>query len=274
MLAQSGIAVKATIDKSKIFIGEHIELKLEADIPENELIRFFIIDTIPHFEFLDKKKIDTVNTNSGTVLTQLIRITSFDSGQWVIPPFYLADSTGTDSILVDVSFSPFDPNQPYHDIKDVIDVEVEEKANNWWWYAAAGGFLLLILILYLLLRKKKTVDKPITPPVDPFTDAMKKIQLIKASKPESKLYYSSLVDIFRQYVFQRKGISSLQKTTDDLVLQLRYLSMNSHPFEKLAQALRLSDFVKFAKYIPSAQDDEETMESVVQAIKEIEKQNE
>ena len=44
--------VKATVDKNKILIGEHIRLRLEADIPESELIQFFTIDTLPHFEIL------------------------------------------------------------------------------------------------------------------------------------------------------------------------------------------------------------------------------
>ncbi len=40
-IGQDKTAVKATVDKSKILIGEPIRLQLEADIPENEAIRFF-----------------------------------------------------------------------------------------------------------------------------------------------------------------------------------------------------------------------------------------
>ena len=85
--AQSKTTVKATIDRSQILIGEPIRLTLEADIPEHEAIRFFQYDSIPHFEFLNREKIDTSNTGSGTILTQVVRITSFDSGHWVIPAF-------------------------------------------------------------------------------------------------------------------------------------------------------------------------------------------
>ena len=53
-----------------------------------KLIRFFQLDSLPHFEFLNKQKIDTTNTGTGTVLSQVIRITSFDSGHWVIPSLY------------------------------------------------------------------------------------------------------------------------------------------------------------------------------------------
>ncbi len=268
--AQSGITVSAKVDKNKIFIGQHIELTLKADIPENEAIRFFALDSLPHFEFLEKKKIDTSNTSGGTVLTQVIRITSFDSGRWAIPSFVLAENLATDSIPVEVGFSPFDPNQAYHDIKDVIDVKAEDEKKEWLWYAIAGG-VLLILLLYLLLRKK---TKPVTQKpeqiVDPYKEAMTQLETLQRQKPESKQYYSSLTDIFRLYIFRKKGILSLQKTTDDLVLQLRSLNINKDQFDKLAQTLRLGDFVKFAKYQPAEADDVESLTDIKQAITIIE----
>ena len=74
-------------------------------------------------------------------------------------------------------------------------------------------------------------------------------KLVK-EKPETKQYYSELVDIFKVYVLAKTGIHSLQNTTDDLVKQLRGLNIPKDQFEQLSQSLRLSDFVKFAKYIP------------------------
>lgn len=265
-VAQSRITVFATVDKNKILIGEHINLTLKADIPENEAIRFFTIDSLPHFEFLEKQKIDTSNTSKGTILTQVIRISSFDSGRWVIPSFVLAENIATDSIPVEVGFSAFDPNQPYHDIKDVIDVEDEEQKKEWLWYVI-GGAVLFVIMLYLLLRKKKTpVTQKTEQAIDPYKEAMTQLETLQKQRPDSKQYYSSLTDIFRLYIFRKKGILSLQKTTDDLVLQLRSLDLNKDQFDKLAQALRLSDFVKFAKYQPTDTDDAVSFESIKQTI--------
>ena len=267
--AQQGVVAAAAIDKNRIVIGEHIQLTLSVDVPENEAIRFFSIDSIPHFEFLEKQGIDTSNTTSGTRLTQIIRLTSFDSGSWVIPAFVLAGNIITDSIPVEVSFSSFDPNQPYHDIKDVIDVEEEEK-KEWWGYAVAGGLLLLVILYLLLRKKKKPVIKAVEAPVDPYREAMTQLEGLQKQKPEVKQYYSSLVDIFRLYVYRRKGVLSLQKTTDDLVLQLKNINIPKEQFDRLAQALRLSDFVKFAKFQPGDNDDRESLESIKQVINLIE----
>lgn len=271
--AQTGIKLSATVDKSRVLIGEHIELTLTADIPENEPISFFAIDTIDHFEFLEKQKIDSVNTSTGTILTQVIRITSFDSGHWVIPSFYLADSSRTDSIPMDVVFTPdFDPNKAYHDIKDVMDVKVEEKQPWWGWYAIGGGILLLLLVIYFLFRKKKkpVVAKPQVV-IDPYQDAMTQLEQAQKNKSNSKQYYTALVDIFRQYIYRKKGIQSQQKTTDDLIIQVHNINLNKEDFDRLAQALRLSDFVKFAKYQPGNEDDINMLETISNSIKTIEK---
>ncbi len=270
---QTTTVVKVSADRNKILIGEPIQITLEADIPENEAIRFFPVDSLPHFEFLSKEKIDTTNTGSGTVLRQVIQITSFDSGHWVIPPFILAGSIATDSIPVDVVFSEFDPKQAYHDVKDIIEVSpVEEKKTNWWYYAA-GGLVLLLVLIYLLTRKKKPVVKAAAVDIDAYTDAMDKLQKIKQERTDLKLYYSGLVDIFRVYVNKRKGLHSLQETTNDLVMQLRNLQLPAEQFEELSNALRVSDFVKFAKYIPEEKDNLLVWETVKRSIETIEKMN-
>lgn len=275
--AQVKTSVKASIDKNSILIGERVNLVLQANIPENEPIRFFSIDTIPHFEILDRSKTDTVNTSNGTELKQTVRLTSFDSGQWTIPSFSLASSEEplTDSFSINVGYAPLDSTKDYNDIKNIIPVDYKEK-EDYTWYYVGGGILLLLLTIYLLTRKKK---KPKTAPVaqedDPFTTAIKQLEQLQKqnlpAKGEIKSYYSGLTDIFRVYVEKRIGIQSQQKTTDDLVVQLRVSKLNKEELSQLSQALRLSDFVKFAKYIPGEADNKTIFDIVKKSIETIEK---
>ena len=271
--AQSQTVAKATVDKSQILIGEPITLTLEVDVPEEEPIRFFHLDSLPHFEFLNQQKIDTVNTGRGTILTQVIYITSFDSGHWVIPSLSLGEGVATDSIPVEVGFSPFNPDQPYHDIKEIIEVTPEEKKEEIkWWYFVAGAIALLLILVLIFRRKKRPVVQVVQPPADPYKEAMDELAKLQREKLEAKQYYSKLIDIFRVYVFAKKGIHSLQNTTDDLVMQLRNLNIPKDQFDQLAQGLRLSDFVKFAKYIPSADDDTTVFNIIMRTIQQIERQ--
>jgi hypothetical protein len=271
--AQPKTTVRAAVDKNKILIGEPIQLTFTIDIDVNDPIKVLIIDTIPHFEILEKEKIDSSDTdNGGTLLKQVIRITSFDSGHWVIPSFVYAEGIVTDSIPVDVGFSEgFNPEQDYHDIKDIIEVTPQKKKEKWWlWYVIGGGTLLVILLLVYLLRKKKPVAPVAAIVIDPYEEAMKQLEKLRQQKADRKQYYSALVDIFRVYVLKKKDIHSLQKTTDDIVVQLKSIPLPKEQFDKLSQALRLSDFVKFAKYIPSEEDDRNTFEIIKSTISGIE----
>lgn len=271
LAAQSKTVIKASVDRTQILIGERIQLTLEADIPENQPIRFFQLDSIPHFEFIGFGKIDTSNTGNGTVLSQVIQITSFDSGHWVIPALPLGETASTDSIPVDVGFSPFDPQQPYHDIKDIVEVNPleEEKSSRLWWYI--GGSVLLALLLYVLLRKpKKPIAKPAPLPADPYKQALEQLEKLRKEKLTAKAYYSGLTDVFRVYVDKRTGVHSLQQTTGDLVLQLRSVAMEESIFKPLAEALQLGDLVKFAKYETSPADDKRSFETIKSAIDHIE----
>jgi hypothetical protein len=270
--AQNKIIIRATIEKSRIVIGEQTRLTLKAEFPPQVPMSFFTIDTIPHFEILERKKIDTLDDREGIKLSQSLTLTSFDSGHWVIPSFELpADKPMyTDSLAVDVRFSPFDPNQDYHDIKDVIDVQVKEKKEEtWYWYAAASAVLVAVII-YLLVRKKKNPIAKI-PFVDPYKEAKQELEKLGKENLTSKMFYTRLVDIFRLYISKRKGIASLQKTTDDLVVQLRSLKLPTEEFNRLAQSLRLSDFVKFAKFEPAASDKNDSFKTIKEFIDDIEK---
>jgi LPXTG-motif cell wall-anchored protein len=269
--AQGGSTIKASVDRNKILIGGPILLTVEVYLSPESVKKFISIDSIEHFELLEKPVIDTTDKQGGLNIKGVYKITSFDSGHWVIPSFVLSKDVKTDTIPIDVVFSDFDPAQNYHDIKDILEANPAENKAEWWWYAA-GGALLLGLLLFYLLKKKKPV--PVSMPkviINPYEEAMKQLQQLQKQKPEAKQYYSKLTDIFRLYIFQKKGILSLQKTTDDLVIQLKSLNLNKEQFDKLSQSLRLGDFVKFAKYIPGNEDDSNAFNEIRNAIMTIEK---
>src|SRR5579875_2349648 len=100
-------------DKKNILIGEQLHLQLFAEFKNGQHISWFHIDSIPHFEILDKSTIDTLHNENSTTLKQVFTIITWDSGQVKIPPFSLLKSK-TDPIVINVTYSPspFDANQP------------------------------------------------------------------------------------------------------------------------------------------------------------------
>lgn len=266
--------VKATIDKDSILIGQPIQLMLEATVPDNIPFAWPGTDTLPHFEWLEKGKVDTTVRPGQRYYRQYFTITSFDSGSWVIPRLAFLAGTRkamTDSIRIFVGYTKLDPSKDFHDIKDIIDVP-----NPWarWipWIVAGVTLLSLALVLWLI-QKRKVIQQLITriaPRLSPLEEAMKQLdELAKQQLPANgaiKTYYTRLNEIFRVYLFRRLGIHSLAETSEELITQLRDSFVAARQFDSVAETLRMSDFVKFAKYQPGIADTEHHYEVIRTAI--------
>ena len=259
------VVVKATVDKQKILIGQPIQLMLEATVPGNAPLSWPALDSLPHFEFVEKGKVDSVSKPDGRYYRQYLTVTSFDSGFYAIPqlPFIAGNKKFlSDSVRIEIGYTKFDASKDYHDIKDIIDVP--NPFAKWIGWIVAGVTLLSLALVVWLVRKKKLLKKlssvAAAPRLSPYEEAMEQLaELEKQRLPENgsvKAYYTRLNDILRLFVYRKLGIASLAETNEELIGQLRPLPMTPEKFDELAEALRMSDFVKFAKYQPGVTDNE------------------
>src|SRR5258707_5485386 len=79
------IKVKVSLDKQEIVIGQPVNLWVEAFVPGNLPLTWPALDSLPHFEWLEKGKLDSVIKPDEKYYRQYFPIPSFDSGAWVIP---------------------------------------------------------------------------------------------------------------------------------------------------------------------------------------------
>ena len=280
---QNPVSVKATVNKNAILIGEPVQLTLEVKVPLGTDISWFSQDSIPHFEFVEKGRLDSLLTNDIKSFRQDIILTSFDSGTQVIPPMRLlvnGTTYQTDSANIEVSFSKYDPGKDYHDIKDIVDIQ-NPYAKYIPWAVAGITLLSLIVAVYFIQKKqftKAVAEEKAVSKLSPYDEAIKSLAELKkqqlAKNGQVKLYYTRLNDILRQFMLRKLQVASMVKTNDELVLQLRQLNISNEQFSQLAQALRMSDFVKFAKYLPDEKNNEENfsiIQSSVELLNSIEK---
>ena len=127
--------------------------------------------------------------------------------------------------------------------------------------------------LIYLLRKRKTVSELVVKEpqnLSPFDEAMHALEeLRRRGLPQNgqvKWYYTELNDILRVFVFRKLNISTMERTNEELILQLRELNLSRDSFSHLSQALRMSDGVKFAKYQPGSEDNEKNYAIIQSAI--------
>jgi len=78
-----------------------------------------------------------------------------------------------------------------------------------------------------------------------------------------KEFYSILSEILREYLEKRYGLFALELTTDEIIVTLKSVSIDSDSKSRLKQVLFLSDMVKFAKEIPIAPENEQSINNAI-----------
>lgn len=252
--------VKAKADTTKIRIGEQINYQITIEnadkgvqFPELEL------DSLGRIEIVESKPIDTLKEK----LIRKYVLTSFDSGQYVIPPQRIriwSQEYLTDSILVDVATVAIDTTkQAMFPIKAIQrePYTFEDFKKYLWWLL--GALLLIALILYFVLRKKKTPEE-IEAAIPPYELALKRLKELDAKelwqKNKIKQYYVELTDIVRTYIERELNIPALESTTDELVETMTDFNTSSslnipeETIDRLNSFLSDADLVKFAKFKP------------------------
>lgn len=257
--------VKTTVDKTAILIGQQIHYKVETSMPDNtfRLSWFSVPDSFGNFVPILKEKIDSSYSNGNLNFSQQIIITSFDSGRQVIPPLALTASTldgdstfniYTDSIAINVTYSPADSTLPFHDIKTII--EVKKTFPLWIWaLTAAGIIIIIVLIIYFARRSKKKKETGIfESKLSPYDEAMLLLdELQKENLPEKneiRQYYLRLSDIFKRYLSRKTNSYQMHLTTDELLMELGQLDLSKEKIANFASCLTMGNIVKFARYVP------------------------
>ncbi len=259
------VLVSAKTDRQRILIGEPIQLTFEVVSSGRTQVKWTKFDTLPHFEVLAASQVDTQRISKGTLYRQTVTITSWDSGTWDIPPV-IFEGVKTVAIRIHVDHTPFDNNLPYNDVKTIIDVP-KGKPSGWHWYLI--GAILFIMLFYLFFPDRSAKDNE-TYKGNAYEEALQQLHNLKSDAGEPTLYYSRLVRIFRDYVYRKKRVYSYSKTTDDLVLLIKQFDLPAEQQAEVGHSFRLADMVKFARYRPKTEENEQSLQNVKQAIITIE----
>lgn len=276
-------SLQTITDKKDILIGEQIKLTIKTPLPlnSNALTKWLVLpDSIPHFEIVETGKPDTTNfKDDSKAIEQTIIFTSFDSGKWVFPslPVEFAGAGGqapqivsSDSFYVNVGYAPADSTNELRDIKPIMKVSVFDP----FWLYIIGAVLLLLIIaiiifLYFNARKKSA---PVTPlsKLSAFDEAMAELKNLSQfnlnDAAEIRQYHIKLADIFKNYLGRMQGKNLLNKTAGDLLANIKEVNLSAENVSALATALRCTDAVKFAKYLPTPDQSEDALQKIKETI--------
>ena len=280
--AQTTASLKG--DSTHFEMGDALQLKFVVNTANGNTVSFpkFEGDTLGRIEIISKGKLDTAKVADKIVLSQTLLVSAYDSGEFLIAPFKISffnkdenreDSVFTNELLLQVKTLDVDTAKPFQPIKAPLKVAYEWREFKWW-ILAVVILLIAALVGFFLYKKYKKKPAPIVVrprPKDPAhiwaRKELKKLEDEKLwQKDEVKLYHSRLSDIFRSYLEYRYDYYALESTTEEIQSEIANLNVPIDTSAKLMEALRLADFVKFAKLNPAPDQNMKCMQSAVDFI--------
>lgn len=273
--AQNTPQVKASFSADSVMIGDQFKLDVEVTKDVVQVTEFPTFDgkLTEYIEILKETPVDTMERNGRTVkLKKEYTLTSFQEGFHTMghfPMLYMDKNiTDTifsrDSLMVQVTTLPVDTaTQTIYDIKRPLEAPLK--------FGEISGYLLIGLIVlaaiafavyYIVKRMKnspllerKTTIEP------PHVIAIRKLEKLHNKRlwqgGKQKLYYTALTDILREYLCNRYGVKAMEMTSVEIKDAISPILSGTKTMEDLSEILGTADFVKFAKYTPSAEQNED-----------------
>jgi hypothetical protein len=282
--AQS-VQVEAKLDKASILMGDQTTLRLNVSTVKNTEIIFPALgDTLSSkVQIVKVGKTDTLNDKTNPdllVLSRAYTITSFDPGIQMVPILTVKSKEklfSTRALALEVVAVKVDTTKAIYDIKEPLAVSytwLDWLKDNWLTVVISLATVALIigLIWYYIKRKqKKPAFIPAKPAIPPHRVALEKLNLLQEKhlweNNQVKTYYSELTEILRDYLEKRYKIKALEQTTEEIIESLSSTDLPKNHKDKLNEVLLLSDLVKFAKGLPLADENKESMNLSIAFIK-------
>ena len=234
------------------------------EIPEEQddklmFLSSWMLDTVKVTK--QKKGLPNLLDLKGSVV-----ITSFEEGIYELPQIAIGrvsedgviDTLMFDPVRLEVKTMPVDTATfTPHDIKGQIRYPLT-LAELFPWLC---GFLLLTIIVILivrLIRRRLSAGSADVRKDPAHIVALRKLDEYRGSQmwaPEKqKLFYSGVTDVLREYISERYGISAMEMTTAEIFADMKNVDAPQELLSEVRDLFDRADFVKFAKYVASDED--------------------
>jgi hypothetical protein len=266
--AQDKISVESTIDKQTITIGDRITYTVKISSDTSLVVDSLTVGTnLGSFEVKDYKPRQSAVKNGTRTSTESFEITTFTTGDYQIPPViihYRTPSGEVKSVATDplpIKVNSLLSGEQGEDIKPLKPQKEFPREFPTLW-VIVGSVLIAgaALFFWLYRRARRPIDLS-TAVADtrlPWEIALEELAKLRESdllaRGEYKLFYLELSDIFRRYLERRYGIYALERTTIEIIMEFRKLALAKEEEKVIHDFLEGCDLVKFAKYLPTAED--------------------
>ena len=138
----------------------------------------------------------------------------------------------------------------------------------------SGRWLVILIIVGICIsriRSSKTGSASRVTIVEPaHIVALRRLDGLRSNAmwvPEKqKAFYSGVTDALREYISQRYGVGAMEMTTAELMNALAVTEVSKETQNELKSLFERADYVKFAKYVASDEDNASTVPTAVRFV--------
>ena len=273
----------SSLSKDSILVGEQFVWSTVLSVPqEKELVfepyaNIVTVEKAP-VDVVHDWKLDTLSIKNGIMeMEARLLLTSFDSGYYKLPLMLLMSADGDtvylDSPFLDVTNIQIDTaNFVMHPIKGQIGYPVTVKEVLPWiligLFVIAAAYLLYRYVKYRR-ENRDFFGKPIVAD-PPHIVALRALDKLRSEKlwqnGKEKVYYTGITDTLRVYIERRYGVGAMEMTSAEIMKSLSDKQIEEKCYNELDELFKTADLVKFAKYVPGVQENEDAIPVAVRFV--------
>jgi len=263
----NGPAIRATVDRRAIYIGDRLRYKIEVAAGKGTEVRLpkFADGLMGDFEIKDSGTKTTKGVFAKKIDVYWYDITVYSVGRHTIPPIEIQYKQKSAKDWAVIKTAPIDITAgsvwprglAISDIKD-IKGPLHFLEINWILVSAVVVFLILGAGVFLFYKAKKA-KAPIKLPHETALEEIEAAKTAYARGGDVKEYYVGMSDCVRRYIERVFNLKAPEMTTEEFLNSLRESqALSLEQKDLLKEFLNACDLVKFAKYKPTG-DEMETV---------------
>ncbi len=280
--------IQPVTPRDSILVADRLLYGFELDnVPDSTVLAFpqvanpFMQDVlaIPMWK-VDTVKVQKIRANNTRLLNlrASIAIQPFEEGTYELPPLFVqrihADGT-VDTIqfnrqTIEVFTMPVDTATFVpHDLREQAGYPLTVSEVLPWvlgfWVLA---LLVAALVAFLMGRRRAAEGPAFREPAH--ITALRKLDKYRGDRfwapDKQKQFYSGVTDALREYIVSRYGVGAMEMTTAEIFEGLRGTDIPVDLYEEMKDLFERADFVKFAKYIATPEDNATVLPQAVRFV--------
>jgi hypothetical protein len=252
---------------ARLTVGDRFEALLTVTSAESSKVIGPLADSLGVFLVTDQKTRSVARAGRRENAYRL-SLAAFRAGKHALPVFTFLVRTGQridtlGSAPDSVTIASVLPEK----MKDINDLKPAESFPNYWLWIIPGIILLAAALAYAgyrLVQRMRKIRDLAQAPLPPWEQALAALDALPwrewLDAGQVKRYYYALSEVLKRYIERRFEFNAVEQTTTEILTSMR--AYKTPMRDDIGKFFTRSDLVKYAKWVPPADEAESAIEQV------------